>query len=130
MGVRGAVTQPWKKVAAAPALAISVPPLKLKVAVGLPPVCELALRFVTEVTESVPPSRLTVPALLTVLPAALREMSSRPQLTAPVLVTVKIPLPRLATYRGLDGLAAVPIFITPPLTVTRESSPRLEPLAP
>ena len=93
----GVTRLPRKNSAAAPALATSVPPLKLNVAVGVPPVCWLALTLVTDVTGKVPPSRLTMPALLTVLPAALREMSSLPQLTTPSRSPSGVPVPRLAT---------------------------------
>src|SRR5262249_27606443 len=126
IGVIGAPLLPWKKRAAAPDWAASVPPVKLNVAVGLPVVWKLAVMFGTEVTDNVPPFRFTVPALLTVL-LALREMSSRPQLRAPVPLTVSAPVPRLATKN-----TPVPplIFIVPPLTFTWEDSPAFEPLAP
>src|SRR4051812_31417428 len=114
------MAQPRKNIVAAPALATNVPPLKLNVAVGLPPVWMLALALVTDVTDNVPPSRFTVPLLPLVLPAALRETSSLPQLIAPLSPNVNMPLPRLATYKTpLPPL----MFIIPPLTVTTELPP-------
>jgi hypothetical protein len=92
MGMAGADVLPWKK-SVRVCRALRMPPLKLKLAVGLPPVPAEPEAVKTRWTSRVPPSRFTVP----LVPAleALRETSSTPQRTRAVPLTLRIPVPRL-----------------------------------
>ena len=98
-----------------------MPPLKLNVAVGTPPLCEALVAVPTRVTARVPPFRLTTPTLPSVLPAALREMSRVAQLIAPELAIVTTPVPRLARKKLL-GSRASPTLSVPPVTVTVDAA--------